>query len=531
MSDPLIGSELQGRYRVIRLLGEGGMGAVYEAENLTIGRKVAIKVLHAQFATNPQVVQRFHQEARAAAAIGHPNIIEVLDMGKLDDGASYMVLEYLEGKDWSDEIEESGPLPLSRVASILVQVCDALQAAHTAGIIHRDLKPENIFLIERHERDDFVKVLDFGISKVLPSDSEQRALTQTNMMLGTAYYMSPEQTRAAKHVDHRSDIFTLGVILFQALTGYYPFNDAALPMLFVKICTEEPKPLSDYRSDLPSQVESVFRKLIAKDVKKRYQSCAQVKAALLPFIDHDDAPAMVEGALDPKDQAASALTGSVPDEAPDAPVPAIASVANDALPVPKRNALLLALVVTVLGAGGAAAFGMGAGNESDEPTLTTAAPVQQPQPQPQPPEETPAGSMIMITVLTTPADAVITLDGNAASNPLTIEAPRDPSVHTLLVEAPGYVSRTERITYVQSREVSVELEAERGTRRGRTPRTMVAAETVPAANMLAGSTPAQPIAETAAMTEVTMTAPPVQPTMDEPTMDPTPVVSGMFRGI
>lgn len=503
------------------------MGAVYEAENLTIGRKVAIKVLHAQFATNPQVVQRFHQEARAAAAIGHPNIIEVLDMGKLDDGASYMVLEYLDGHDWSDEIEESGPLPLSRVASILVQVCDALQVAHTAGIVHRDLKPENIFLIERHERDDFVKVLDFGISKVLPSDSEQRALTQTNMMLGTAYYMSPEQTRAAKHVDHRSDIFTLGVILFQALTGYYPFNDAALPMLFVKICTEEPKPLNHYRSDLPSQVESVFRKLIAKDVKKRYQSCAQVKAALLPFIDHDEAPAMIEGALDPKNQPASALTGSLPDEASDAPVPAIASVANDALPVaPKRNALLFAVVVAVLGAGGAAAFSMGAaGNETEEPPLPTAEPVQarQPQDETEDTEETPAESMIMITVLTTPADAVITLDGNAANNPLTIEAPRDPSVHTLVIEAPGFVSRTERITYVQSREVSIELEAERGARRGRTPRvTMVA--TTPAAG-----TPG--VVEAPAMTEATMTAPPAQPTMDEPRMEPTPVVSGMFRGI
>lgn len=490
------------------------MGAVYEAENLAIGRKVAIKVLHPQFATNPAVVQRFHQEARAAAAIGHPNIIEVLDMGKLDDGASYMVLEYLNGVDWSDEIEASGPQPLARVASILVQVCDALQAAHTAGIVHRDLKPENIFLIERHERDDFVKVLDFGISKVLPSDSEQRALTQTNMMLGTAYFMSPEQTRAAKHVDHRSDIFTLGVILFHALTGYYPFDDEALPMLFVKICTEEPQPLSDFRSDLPSQVESVFRKLIAKEPKKRYQSCAQVKAALLPFIDHDEAPEMVDGALDPRTQPASALTGSVPEEVAEVVAPAIASVA-DAPVAPKRSGLLLfAAAVAVLGAGGAVALSMSPG-ETTEPVVTTAPPVEAPEPVEDVPAET-----VMITVLTTPPDARMTLDGEAVSHPLIIEAPRDGHPHILLVEAPGFVSRTERITYVESREVRVELVEERRVGRGRNPAgTMTAVTPMTATPMLAIPMTATPMDEPS-VTPDPVPSPMVQPTVDEPTMEP-----------
>ena len=171
--DPKIGMVLQERYRILRKLGDGGMGAVYEGEHVLIKRRVAIKVLHAQFAQNPEIVARFQREAEAATSIGHPNIIEVTDMGRFPDGTAYMVLEFLEGRDWSHDIESHGPQPVGKVIHILTQVCDALTAAHAKGIVHRDLKPENIFLIERRGDPDFVKVLDFGISKIADGQSQE----------------------------------------------------------------------------------------------------------------------------------------------------------------------------------------------------------------------------------------------------------------------------------------------------------------------------------------------------------------------
>ena len=169
--DPLIGQTLQDRYRIVRRLGTGGMGAVYEGEHLIIKKRVAIKVLHPQFATSPEVVARFQQEALAATAIGHEHIVEVNDMGRLADGALFMVLEYLAGRDFADLIEKEGPLTIGRTVHIVSQMCDALQAAHDKGIVHRDLKPENVFLVKRIGNPDFAKVLDFGISKVQDAEA------------------------------------------------------------------------------------------------------------------------------------------------------------------------------------------------------------------------------------------------------------------------------------------------------------------------------------------------------------------------
>jgi serine/threonine-protein kinase len=232
--DPLVGQVIQERFRVEKKLGQGGMGAIYLAEHLLLKKRVAIKCLHAGLASNPDVVRRFKNEAVAASSIGHPNIVEVMDMGRFDDGTFYMVLEYLEGRDWQEDLDAVGPESVHRVAHIGVQVCAALGAAAKKGIVHRDLKPENIFLVRRHGDDAFVKVLDFGISKILDGSG---GATKTGELMGTTYYMGPEQVLGYMEITHLADLYALVVILFQALCGSVPFDGNALAQIIMKIAT------------------------------------------------------------------------------------------------------------------------------------------------------------------------------------------------------------------------------------------------------------------------------------------------------
>jgi serine/threonine-protein kinase len=282
-TDPLLGKVLQDRYRVVRKLGEGGMGAVYEGEHLVIKKRVAIKVLHPQFATSADIVARFHQEALAATAIGHEHIVEVNDMGRTPEGAIFMVLEFLAGTDFAGLLEKEHRLSVARAVHIVSQVCEGVQAAHDKGIVHRDLKPENVFLIRRGTDHDFAKVLDFGISKFQEGADGHRSATKTGSILGTAYYMSPEQAQGKKSVDHRSDVWAIGVILYKALTGRYPFEDEAFPMLILKICTENPAQVRTLRPDVPEELASVIARCVERDVNLRVQSCKELRALLAPF--------------------------------------------------------------------------------------------------------------------------------------------------------------------------------------------------------------------------------------------------------
>ncbi len=371
MNDPLVGTVLQDRYRVVRLLGEGGMGAVYEAENVKIGRRVAVKVLHRQYARDAGVVARFHREAKAATAIGHPHIIEVLDLGELPDGGTFMVLELLSGHDWSDELRGGGQ-PLPRVASILVQVCDALEAAHEKGIVHRDLKPDNIFLIERHGRDDFVKVLDFGISKMQPSPEEQKQITGTHMILGTASYMSPEQVRSTKSVDHRSDLYTVGVILFRALTGAFPVDADSLPILLMNIC-QAPRPsLAQHRPDLPREVVELCDRLLSIDPAVRPSSAREIADVLRPWAGESaarSAPAPATGPL------RSAKTAALVDESlpAESVAPSETQVSRES---PRKPPILLGVAALVVVAAAVAALTFAApwdDGAPEEPAETTRA--------------------------------------------------------------------------------------------------------------------------------------------------------------
>ncbi|WP_437554506.1 serine/threonine-protein kinase [Sorangium sp. So ce367] len=282
--NPLVGEIIDGKYRIVRLLGQGGMGAVFEGENLRIRRRVAIKLLHANISSQAESVARFEREAQAAARIGSDHICEVLDLGVLPDGTRYMVMEYLEGETLGAKIERMGRLGPELTVPIMVQVLEALGAAHAAGIIHRDLKPDNIFVIpSKAGLSNFVKVLDFGVSKFSQLAGSEMSMTRTGAVVGTPYYMSPEQARGSSPVDQRTDIYAMGVLLFQATTGQVPFDAATFNELLFKIVLE-PAPLPQQLvPDLDAEFSGIIQKAMAREPGSRFQSCAEFKNALLAW--------------------------------------------------------------------------------------------------------------------------------------------------------------------------------------------------------------------------------------------------------
>jgi eukaryotic-like serine/threonine-protein kinase len=273
--------ERYGNYQAISLLGEGGMGAVYLAEHPGIGRKVAIKVLRSELDHDPQLLSRFLNEARAANAIRHPNIIEVLDSGTTERGASYLVMELLEGEALSSRIRRLSRLDERSAVEIAMQTAAGLGAAHAKGIIHRDLKPDNLFIIpeESDASRERVKILDFGIAKlhVMSGDSLK---TRTGTLMGTPVYMSPEQCLGTKEIDHRSDVYSLGIILYEMLAGRPPFLSEGFGELLSMHLQDKPAPLRSYAPQVSPEVEFAILRMLAKKPEERYQSMADVRAAL-----------------------------------------------------------------------------------------------------------------------------------------------------------------------------------------------------------------------------------------------------------
>jgi serine/threonine protein kinase len=277
---------VDGRYRIIRVLGQGGMGTVFLAEHLLIHRRVAIKVLHQELATDADVVKRFMNEARVAGTLGHPNIVESTDMGFTENRVPYIVLEYLEGTLLTDEIYRVAGFPVRRSVRIAQQIASALQAAHSARIVHRDLKSDNIFLTDRNDTLDHVKVLDFGISRFLSVDHEQ---THRNIVMGTPEFMAPEQITAPNLVDRRADIYALGVIMYEMLTARRPFSSDEDPRtLLHRIVHNDPPPLD--RPEVPRALDDLVMRLLAKSPDDRYQSMSDVGAALDSFTTQGDTP-------------------------------------------------------------------------------------------------------------------------------------------------------------------------------------------------------------------------------------------------
>lgn len=279
------GTVVAGKFRIERVLGEGGMGIVLAAHHLHLGRLVAIKLLKPDALAHADIVARFANEARSASRIQSEHVAKVLDVGALDSGEPYMVMEYLEGSDLSKWVRQRGPLAVPEAIDHLLQACEALAEAHVAGIVHRDLKPANLYLTRRADGSNCVKVLDFGISKAALAGDQPSSqhLTQTSSVLGTPGYMAPEQLRSSKHVDARTDIWAIGVILHELLTGRLAFQGSTVPEVYAAILASPPESLRSVRPDAPPQVEAVILRCLEKDVARRFANVGELAFALAPF--------------------------------------------------------------------------------------------------------------------------------------------------------------------------------------------------------------------------------------------------------
>jgi len=272
--DPLIGAQV-GSYKILKLLGTGGMGSVYLGEHSGIGSRVAIKFLHEHLSSNADLVQRFYAEARAVNVIGHANIVSIFDMNVLPPNRYYLVMEYLEGKSLESQVGAS--MPMTRAVPILVQVCDALDQAHQLGVVHRDLKPENLMLVKRGRQEDFVKILDFGIAKLQSTMSSRR--TATGVIIGTPDYMAPEQA-GGDNIDGRTDQYSLGVIAYELATGRTPFAGLPITAMLVAHLSQEPKAPHSINPAIPAGISTAIMKALAKRPEARFNSCGDFALAL-----------------------------------------------------------------------------------------------------------------------------------------------------------------------------------------------------------------------------------------------------------
>ncbi|WP_438035594.1 protein kinase domain-containing protein [Sorangium sp. So ce204] len=284
MAPVAVGDVLAGKYRVEQIVGAGAMGTIVAAWHLELEQRVAMKFLHSLRADGGDPAERFRREARALARIKSEHVARVLDVGSLEGGLPYMVMEFLEGNDLAHEIRARGPLPVMEAVGYMLQALDAMAEAHATGIVHRDLKPANLFLSLRPDGDRVIKVLDFGISKSLLGISrDQVALTQTASLLGSPLYMSPEQVRSARDVDTRADIWSLGVILYEMLTGRTPYDGDSVAQLFHALLYENAAPVAQLRPDVPRELDAVVMHCLAKEREQRWTNVGDLAAALLPF--------------------------------------------------------------------------------------------------------------------------------------------------------------------------------------------------------------------------------------------------------
>jgi serine/threonine-protein kinase len=425
-----VGRTIADKYEIISLLGEGGMGAVYMAKHTQVGKRFAIKLLHEQFAHHAEMVERFMREARAAGEVGHDNIIEIYDIGRDASGAIYMVMEVLKGSSLEDVVQAQ-PIPYPLATYILLQVLSALEAAHARGIVHRDMKPDNVFLTTVAGQPNFVKVLDFGIAKI-KSGEGGHGLTQTGTMMGTPYYMSPEQAKGSKDIDHRTDLYACGVMFYQMLTGRFPFEAPNIPALLVKITSEEPVPVEQISPEIPPDIAAAIRRSMSKEAEDRFQSASEFAQAIRAYAQQDVA---LQGLA----AARPAFDTGAPITAAGKTTPMGWTATGGQPPRSGRAGLVAGILVAalvLLGGGTVAALfatGTIGGRDAEQVDIKLAA---------QPPDtakDEDAGETIEFKVVADPPEAAIFLDGaKLEGNPVSLDLPRSTGSKLLRVTADGY---------------------------------------------------------------------------------------------
>jgi serine/threonine-protein kinase len=424
----LVGSIVADRYHVLKKLGEGGMGQVYLAEHVKMGRKSALKVMHPSMKADVDAISRFNREAANASRIAHPNVASVYDFGETSEGIIYLAMEFVDGPPLTSVIEQQGALPPKRAADIVRQAADALAVAHDMGIVHRDLKPDNIMLARTRDGGDLVKVVDFGIAKA--AGNEAQKVTKTGLVVGTPEYMSPEQLSGDK-LDGRSDIYSLGLVAYNMLTGKLPFpSDSAQESMIMRL-TDRPKPLAEMKPDRawPADVQAVMDKALEREVAKRYQTATEFGMALYKAIDRmpetiaSELGTAVIGAVAAADAAttqipATRVSSASPSASPAASMGGVAapaalpphSAAAPIAPAKRSKVPIMAAVaaaVVVFGVVAAKMAGGGAPKPSDAAAVTT-----QGSALPAVPDSTPATSSA------TSAEAPVTTAPRQASTPV-----------------------------------------------------------------------------------------------------------------
>ena len=487
-----------GNYVIRDKVGQGGMGVVYRADHPHINRRVAVKVLHPGSDRESEVVHRFFTEARAATEIQNEHIVEVLDFGELPEGLPYLVMEWLEGQSLGALLAAETKLPVARTAHIVQGVVQALKAAHPKGVVHRDLKPDNVFLVRREGDADFVKVLDFGIAKLMVTSSRPaRFQTQTGAIIGTPAYMSPEQCRGAKEIDHRTDIYSLGVMAYQMATGRLPFAADSLGELLFKHLSEEPVPPSAIDRSVPEVMSAMILRALDKDPERR-PSLDELSAAMVRAVQASTLPpSLSTGGLS---GAMAGGTVRVPAAVGTAATAAAVSVSNTTLGAsaseigieqrlrarPRRwpvvaslGAVAVAMVagVVVMRRPAATAVHDSAANSTTKSTTnsstkstdrnaTTPAEVVAPSHQPGPAVASgaaglgapgPAPLEVRVGIRTEPQTAQLRIDGQRVTNPFERRGPRDQRPHAITAVLPGFGSVRQEMSFDQDQELVLKL--------------------------------------------------------------------------
>ncbi len=453
-----LGTIVGGKYCLEEAIAEGGMATIWRAVHMDLDRPVAVKFLSAHKSASKNAKERFLREARVAASVRHRYVVDTIDFGLTDDGQAYIVMELLDGESLAERLTEGPPLHVSQLLAIANSALKGLAAVHAAGIVHRDLKPENIVLVRDSDRSFYPKLIDFGISRAISESSVLLGpgrVTREGMVVGTPHYMSPEQARGLADIDLRTDIYSMGVILYEGLTGELPFDDVNPGDLLVKIMSEVAAPVSTFRADLGQPLSDVIERSMARDRNARHPTADAMREALLTAAQKTAETATGWGqaligvgplertrelgtpsirSVDPLDRATVSQSPAAPATQPE-PRPAQAEGAPVGLAPPAASrrgswiALALALALAVVAALGAVLSRKGDGAEESRAH-------EAPDPAP-PPAEAPARETVRVSLSGVPAGAIVSVDGNETAGPeITLE--REDRSHAIAVRAEGF---------------------------------------------------------------------------------------------